>query len=101
MGFILYPLAISLILTLYGVLFPLSALLDWKGLNARLRKSALVIDVLGAVLFAPVWNRLLIKSIASQKFGELWQSISEILGYAQQEGTLLPAGSYWPTCCTD
>lgn len=92
MGFILYYIAVVLLIILYVILFPLSALLDLKGTNRRLEKSALVIDVLANVLFSPVWNPLLIKRSAKKRFGELWETLSEILGYAKQEGTLTGAG---------
>ena len=91
-GVLLYYIALALIIVLYGVLFPASVALDFRGTNERLRKSAVIIDVLGNVLFAPVWNILLITHLATHRFGALWQTISAVLGYAQQEGKLTKTG---------
>ncbi len=94
MGYVLYPLAVCLFWLLFTPLFVLSLLADLANTERRLWKSALVIDVLGAVLFAPVWNAILITRNAVRRFGELWLSISEVLGYAQQERTLTALGRF-------
>lgn len=92
MGFLLYYVAIVLFVYFYALAFPLSAALDLKGTNQQLLDSALVIDVLANVLFAPIWNSLLIKPNATRRFGKLWITLSEIVGYAKQEGTLTVPG---------
>lgn len=92
MGFLLYFVAIFLFAYLYLILFPLSAALDLRGTAQRLGDSALVIDVLANVLFGPFWNLLLIKRSATQRFGKLWETLSEIVGHAKQEGTLTIPG---------
>lgn len=73
-------------------MFPLSAMLDPKGTNKRLKDSALVIDVLGNVVFGPVWNLLLINKNATHLFGRLWDTLSEVLGWAEKENTLTLLG---------
>ncbi len=92
-GLLLYYIALALVIVLYGMLFPVSVVIDFHGTNERLRKSAVVIDVLGNILFAPVWNVLLITEKATCRFGNLWQTISAVLGYAQQERELTKVGT--------
>ena len=92
MGFLLYYIAVLLMLILYGIMFPISAVLGWRGTNRRLENSALMIDVLANVLFAPAWNLLFISRLATHRFGKLWETLSEVLGWAEREKTLTRIG---------
>ena len=63
-----------------------------KGISEKQLKIATLIDMLGNVLCAELFNDILITAGATYFFGRLGETISEVLGYNMNSGTLTNLG---------
>lgn len=105
MGIILFIVAVFLFLTLFipGILTSLLVLAKrsfngdgvesfFTGLNELFFASAIMVDVLGNVLFQHFFNLVMIYP-EGYKFGRIGETISSALGKNQRDGTLTPSGT--------
>jgi hypothetical protein len=101
MGFILYIVASALSLVLFGIgilfgivqgFFQVHFRTGLKNTNHKFLVMAKSIDKLGNVFCAELFNATLINRQSQYRFGKIEQTISIVIGYNVQAGTLSRTG---------
>lgn len=96
MGLLLYVVSFSLsIISILGIAFSFIQFLltlDYKRFNTYFMNMAISIDQYGNVAMSPIFNAILIKKHSVNKFGNVDETISSVLGKNQQKGTLARIG---------